>query len=207
MRYGYYFSQILCQLIYSVVFHGRSRHPERVPQSGGVLLVCNHQSFFDPVLAGVALERECDFMARDTLFKNDRFRRLIEWLNAFPVKRGTADVGAIKETLRRLKAGRLIVVFPEATRTHDGEIAPMQSGPVLIARKAGVPIVPVLILGAFEAWPRDRKFPRPHPILVSYGHPISPDELARGDVDDWAVEIRARIIEMQRFYQRDAEQA
>lgn len=112
MRPWYRFCRLFCHLGFRYFLGGRALHCERVPVTGGVLLICNHQSFADPVLATVELPRECHFMARDSLFRGP-LKKLIESLNAFPVKRATADIGAIKETLRRLKQGGLITVFPE----------------------------------------------------------------------------------------------
>lgn len=201
MRPWYRFCRFWCQLVFTTVFRGRVFWIWRVPREGGVILVCNHQSFLDPVLATQALPRECHYMARDTLFANPRFRGLIESLNAFPVKRGTADIGAIKETLKRLKAGALVTIFPEATRTPDGQVQPMQPGVVLIARKARVPLVPTLILGAFEAWPRSAKLPHPAPILVAYGEPLTPAQLD-GMEDEAAIGlVRERIVGMQRRFE------
>jgi 1-acyl-sn-glycerol-3-phosphate acyltransferase len=165
-----------------------------------VLLVCNHQSFLDPVLATLALPRECHYMARDSLFKNAWFRRLIESLNAFPVKRGAADVGAIKETLRRLKRGALVTVFPEATRTADGSIRPMQPGVVLIARKTQAPLIPTLILGAFEAWPRHALLPNPAPIIIAYGEPLQPDEMGDLSDEECIDVVRGRIVALMQRY-------
>ena len=198
MRPLYRFGYVLCNLGYAGFFRGRVFGRRHVPLSGGVLLVCNHQSFLDPVLATLALPRECHYMARDSLFAIPRLRWLIETLNAFPVRRGTADVAAIKETLRRLKAGALITMFPEGTRTPDGSVQPMHSGAVLIARKAGVPIVPTAIMGAFEAWPRTARLPRPHPIIVAYDAPLLPDQL--GEPDEAIEEIRLRIVRLMQRY-------
>jgi 1-acyl-sn-glycerol-3-phosphate acyltransferase len=167
-----------------------------VPTTGGVLLVCNHQSFLDPVLATQALPRECHYMARASLFRNAFFRRLIESLNAFPVKPGTADVGAIKQALRRLRRGALITAFPEGTRTPDGHVQPMHPGVVLIARRAGVPIVPTLILGAFECWPRQARLPWPRPIIVAYAQPLWPTEMVGVDDERCIGVIRERIVRM-----------
>lgn len=194
MRLGYRFGQIICQTLFVAFFRGRVFGTRYVPRTGGVLLVCNHQSFFDPVLATLALPRECHYMARDTLFHHPLLRRLIVWLNAFPIKRGAADVGAIKETLRRLKAGRLVVTFPEATRTADGSIGPMHAGVILLARKAGVPVVPCAILGAFEAWPRQARRPGLHPVIVAYGPPLTPQTLAALSDEDCIQEARRRIV-------------
>jgi 1-acyl-sn-glycerol-3-phosphate acyltransferase len=200
MRPWYRFCRIACQTLFLAFFRGRVFGTSRVPRTGGVLLVCNHQSFLDPVLATLALPRECHYMARDSLFHNPFFRRLIESLNAFPIKRGTADLGAIKETLRRLKAGALVVTFPEATRTPDGSLQPMAPGVILLARKARVPLVPAAIMGAFESWPRHARLPRPHPVVIAYGQPLSPDTLANLPDDACIAEVRRRIQElMDRF--------
>ncbi len=198
MRPWYRLCRYFCQLFFLSFCRGRSFGVRNVPLQGGVLLVCNHQSFLDPVLATLALPRECHYMARDSLFHKPRFKRLIESLNAFPVKRGTADISAIKETLKRLKAGGLVTVFPEGTRTSDGSIQEMQPGVVLVARKAGVPIVPTMIDGAFQAWPRTAKLPRPGRIIVAYGEPISAQQLATLDESECIAMVRGRIIELMR---------
>ena len=202
MRPWYRFCRVLSHTFFLLVFRGRVLHTERVPRTGGVLLVCNHQSFLDPVLAALALPREAHFMARDTLFKGGFFKPLIEGLNAFPVKRGTADIGAIKETLKRLKGGALITVFPEATRTQDGSIRAMQPGVVLVARKAGVPLVPTLVLGAFEAWPRQAKLPRPRRVLVAYGEPVTAAEMKALSDEECVALVRGRIVELMERYRR-----
>jgi 1-acyl-sn-glycerol-3-phosphate acyltransferase len=194
MRLWYRFCRIMSQALFTGLFRGRVFGARRVPRTGGVLLVCNHQSFLDPVLATLALPRECHYMARDTLFRRPFFRRLIESLNAFPIKRGTADVGAIKETLRRLKAGHLVTTFPEATRTEDGSMGAMHPGVILLARKARVPIVPTVILGAFEAWPRHSPLPKPHGILVAYSEPLRPETLAELSDEECIRTVRDRIL-------------
>lgn len=204
VRLWYRLCRVLCRVWFVLFFRGRVFHAERVPPFGGALIVANHQSFLDPVLATFALDRECHFMARDSLFRNPLFRRLIESLNAFPVKRGSADIGAIKETLRRLKNKQVVVAFPEGTRTHDGAIGPMLPGIVVVARKAGVPVIPAAILGAFEAWPRSAPLPGPAPILIAYGDPIQPAEIATlSDVDATQL-VRSRILELARRYARHA---
>jgi 1-acyl-sn-glycerol-3-phosphate acyltransferase len=200
MRLYYRFCRFGAQALFTVFMRGRVFGTRRVPHTGGVLLVCNHQSFLDPVLATLALPRECDYMARDTLFHNPYFRRLIESLNAFPIKRGAADIGAIKETLRRLKAGRLVTAFPEATRTSDGRVGPMQPGVVLLARKARVPIIPTAILGAFQAWPRQARLPRPRGIIIAYGQPLPVEMLDRLPDDECIRIVRDRIVALMEHF-------
>jgi len=96
MRLSYAILRLLCQLIYIFLFRGRVWGLRNVPRRGGVLLVSNHQSYLDPVLATLAIPRECHYMARDTLFLHPFLRGIIQFLNAYPVRRDTADVAAIK---------------------------------------------------------------------------------------------------------------
>jgi 1-acyl-sn-glycerol-3-phosphate acyltransferase len=145
----------------------------------------------------MALPRESCYMARDTLFHNRLFGRLIASLNAFPVKRGTADLAAVKESLRRLKAGMSLVLFPEGTRSDDGRIKPLLPGLGAIARKARVPVVPTLVDGASRCWPRECRFPRPGNVIIQYGEPIPPEALAGRSADEITDLLRERLIVMQ----------
>lgn len=196
IRLGYRLAQVVIQLLFVFFFRGRAYGVRRVPAGGGVLLICNHQSFFDPVLAALPLPRECSFMARDTLFLQPQFRRLISYLNAFPVRRGTADMAAMREAIRRLREGRAVVVFPEGTRTRDGSIGEFHLGSMLLAKRAGVPIVPVVIVGAFESWPRDRKLPRPAKIAIHYGEAVTAEQVRAWPEERLAETVRAQMVAM-----------
>ncbi len=178
MRLTYRTLRILAHMLYILYGRGRVYGVRNVPSEGAVLIASSHQSYFDPVLVGLPIGREVQFMARDTLFRNRYFRWLITHLNAFPIKRGSADLGAIKEALRRLKAGGVVVAFPEGTRTRDGRIGPLQPGIVGIARRANCPIVPTIIEGAHQVWPRDRLVPGLAKLWVEYGKPVYPDDFA-----------------------------
>jgi len=197
MRPGYRFCRFLCQVFCGLYLKTRVFGLPNVPRHGGVLLVANHQSFMDPVLSTMALHREGDFMARDSLFGNPHFKNLIEYLNAFPIRRNTADLGAIKEALRRLKSGRLLVLFPEGTRTEDGRIHPFLPGMGAIARKARVPIVPTLIDGMYQAWPKGQRFPSPADVIIEYGQAIQPHAYADLSIEDLMALIRDRLVTMQ----------
>jgi 1-acyl-sn-glycerol-3-phosphate acyltransferase len=188
--------RLLAHWIFILYGRGRVWGLANVPRRGPVLLACNHQSYFDPVIVGLPLMRECHFMARETLFRNRFFRALIVWLNAFPVRRATADLKAVKEALRRLKGGAVLAAFPEATRTRDGSIIPLQPGIISIARRAKCPIVPTIIEGAFEIWPRGHKCPGLARVWVEYGQPIGPAELARMEPDEAARCLTDRLREL-----------
>ena len=193
----YRFCRFICRCVATVLFKARCRNLHRVPLRGGVLVLSNHQSFMDPALAAMAIPREAAFMARDSLFHGPLFGRLIAAVNAYPVKRGTADLGAIKETMRRLKGGELVVGFPEGTRSLDGRIGPVLAGLTTVAKKCRVPIVPVVVDGMVQAWPRNRKLPGIGDVIIQYGLPIGPAQYDPLTPDALAALVRERMVTMQ----------
>lgn len=192
----YWVGHKVCRWAGLALFQARFYGRHHVPREGGVILAANHQSFLDPALIGIGLDREIDFMARATLFRNPAFRALIVACNAFPVERDSGDVKGVKEALRRLQAGRALVVFPEGTRTRDGLVAPMKGGIRLLAERAAVPIVPVLVEGAYLAWPRRRPLPGMYPVNVLYGPPVRPEG------DDFADRLREAVQALHRTVHR-----
>jgi 1-acyl-sn-glycerol-3-phosphate acyltransferase len=146
-------------------------YPEHVPKTGGALLVSNHQSFLDPVVIALRLYRPVSYFARADLFDNPYFGWFIRNLNAFPVRRGEGDIGAVREAVRRLGEGNLLCFYPEGTRTRTGELGPIQKGIALIIRKARVPVIPVVIDGAHLALPR-KQWVQSKPIRVIFGPPL-----------------------------------
>jgi len=175
------------QLLVGLLFRLRAYGQERLPKRGGALLLANHQSYADPVLLGVPSPRRLAFMAREPLFRNPVFGALIRALGAFPVRQGKPDKSAIRLAVDLLRSGRLLVLYPEGTRTPDGAVLPIKGGFRLLVRRAGVPVIPVALQGAFEAWPRSRRLPRPGRIRVLFGRPIPPSEFD-GLSDDTAAE-------------------
>ena len=170
------FARIMCAVMFDLKVYGA----QNVPEQGGVLLVSNHQSYLDPVLLAVKLGRPMSYLAKSELFKNSVFAWLIRSLNAFPLKQGKGDKGAIEETIRRLQEGHLLALFPEGTRTEDGNLRPMQRGAALVVRRAAVPIVPVVLDGSFQSWPKGCKMFHSHPISVMYGPALDIEGL-KGD--------------------------
>lgn len=169
--------QVLARFFTTQLFQLQVCGLENVPRTGGALLLANHQSYLDPVLVGTRLRRPITFMADSDLFKNKYFGWLIRNLHAFPVRQGKGDVGAIKQSIQLLHDGHMLNIYPEGSRSTDGEIAPIQSGIALILRRADVPIIPVLIDGAYKAWPRHRKLFQAFPVRLWYGKPLEIDGL------------------------------
>ena len=171
------------------------RHNE--PADGGVIYISNHQSFLDPMLVGFGLARPLNYMARNTLFDIPGLKQLMISLNAFPVKRGTADTGALKEAMRRIKRGGQVLVFAEGTRTLNGQISPFLPGVALLAQRAAQWIVPVVIDGAFEVWPRTRSLPGAGRIVISFGRPIAQEHARKFKAAPLVEYIRQIMIQMQ----------
>ena len=172
-----------------------NRHLE--PNEGGTVYICNHQSFFDPVLMAYSLRRPVNFMARDSLFKIPGFGLLIAAVNAFPVKRDTADTGAMKEAISRIKKGGTVVIFAEGTRTKDGKIKKFLPGVALLSQRIAIWTVPVLIDGAYECWPKGYWLPRPGKITVQYCKPISQEEARQMKPAEFIEKVRRQLIDLQ----------
>ena len=190
----------LCRSIlhamFIVIYRRRREGVENVPREGGVLLIANHQSFFDPPFIGGCLTtRDTDFLARGGLFKFKPFAWLITKLNATPIKQGAGDTGAMKEIIKRLGEGKAVVVFPEGSRTPDGAVKPFERGMTVLLKRAKCAVVPVGIAGVYEAWPRHKKFPRifTKPIAVVYGEPIESKDLIADGADNAIAEIQSRV--------------
>lgn len=162
----------LCQMVIRIFYDFKTYGRENVPRRGGVLLVSNHESFFDPVLVGIMIVRPLSFLAKADLFRNRLFGWILLRLGAFPVRRGEGDVGAIKEAIRRLKEGRMLNVFPEGGRSRTGMMREFQPGFTLFIRRAGACVVPVAVEGSYQAWPHGQRFPGRGRMRVMYGKPL-----------------------------------
>ncbi|MEM8874864.1 MAG: lysophospholipid acyltransferase family protein [Planctomycetota bacterium] len=171
-------SKILCKVLFGL----RVYEKHHVPDSGGVLFVSNHQSFADPILVAVALKRPVAFLARSGLFKNPIFAWHIRQLCAFPLQEGKSDIGAMKQTIELIRAGWALNIFPEGERTPHGDLLPAKRGSALVMRKAKCTVIPLVIEGAFEAYPRTAKFPRFGKVGVLYGPPLKLDDVDTKDV-------------------------
>lgn len=180
----WWFMQTLCLWTCKIIYRLKMYGVEHIPTTGGVLIASSHQSYLDPILVGVCPRRPLAFLANAYLFKNPFFGWLIRCLNAFPIEQGKGDRAAVTEAIARLKEGYVLSIFPEGHRSPDGELKPLERGFALVARKAGVPVVPAAIDGAYQAWPRRRKFPGIHPVHVIFGKPIDVREMSAQEIVD-----------------------
>ena len=160
------------RLLFAVYFRWRVYHNERVPLHGPVILAANHASFLDPPLVGSGLKRDINYLARKSLFRYPVLGWILRAVNAVPVDRDGGGAAGLKAIMERLHRGGAIILFPEGTRTLNGELQPARSGVGLTVIKSEAPVVPVRVFGTFEAWSKGVKFPRPHRVAVKYGEPM-----------------------------------
>jgi len=141
-------------------------------QSGPVILAMNHESYLDPPLAGTACDRAIYFLARRTLLDAPVLGWLLPKLNVIPVNQEGVDRSAIKALIRTLNAGNGVLVFPEGSRTLDGNLQPAEAGLGLVIAKTLAPVVPMRIFGAHKALPRGGGGLHFVPITIVIGEPI-----------------------------------
>ncbi len=192
-RLAYRGLRVVTRLTLVTVFAVRYKGRENIPDQGGGLICANHQSFFDPPLIGSGFNRRLNYLARKTLFRFFPFRWLIEFFDAIPIDREGSGLSGLKETLRRLKRGEFVLIFPEGTRSHDGQVSPLKPGFVAMARRSRVPLLPVGLDGAYDAWPRRVRFPRRARIHVCVGPPLEPEIFASLSDAQLVAELERRI--------------
>lgn len=163
------FFRILMTLLYRFRVDGL----ENYPHSGSTLICCNHQSFLDPVILGVGCPRPLNYLARKTLFSFWPVRWFLGLNDAIPIDRDSVGLAGIKESLRRLKRGETVLMFPEGTRSVDGGLLPLMPGFDVLARRSKSILLPVALDGCYQAYPRDSKFPRTGIVQLVIGEPIA----------------------------------
>lgn len=165
---AYLFVRTLARGIARLFFRLEVRGRENIPPLNQPLLICsNHASFLDPPVIGCVFDT-IYFFARRTLFDHPFMAWLLPRMNTIPIDRDRPDLSGLRTTLRIVKAGHPILLFPEGTRSATGELGPAQRGVGLFIAKTGAPVLPVRIEGSHQAWPRGGR-PRPHPIRVTIG--------------------------------------
>jgi len=204
-RCWYEFSRFVVRAAAALFFRIRYSGSEQIPQTGPVLIVSNHQSHLDPPLIGAGVPRTMSYLARQSLFRSRLFSGLIRSYGAIPLDLDGNPLPGLKESLRRLKSGDALLIFPEGTRTPHGDLQAFERGFTALARRSQAVIVPTAIEGAFRAWPRRRRFPRPGRVQVHFGSPLAPDDYRDWSDDRLVAETEARVKECLNLLRRGAE--
>ena len=189
---------VLWTLGFTRIVHTVVVNADVVPRNGAVIVAANHTSMIDVFFILGALRREAIAMAMAELWKSPLTRWLVETLGQIPVVRGDSDSGkqAMERAMQALQDGALVGIFPEQRCVMPGDEAPYRPGVAVLARRTGVPIIPVRLVNANKVLPLDKTFPvLGHTVYVIFGSPIEPDRF--GSVEELLDEVRLRITTLE----------
>jgi 1-acyl-sn-glycerol-3-phosphate acyltransferase len=176
----YGFSHAVLDILYQICFRGEIAGLENLPTHGGYIVAANHASLADPPIVGLYLSRQVRFFARKSLWKPGLAAWWLDAVGCIGVDRdGGTDVAAIRAVLQALKRDKVIIVFPEGTRTTDGQLQTPKPGIGFLACRSQAPVVPARIFGSFEAFGRGGGPRLGTPISVVYGKPLLPGDYDR----------------------------
>jgi 1-acyl-sn-glycerol-3-phosphate acyltransferase len=177
MGISYWIGWRCFRAVFSSYFRWSYYNTERVPLLGPVILACNHASYIDPPLVGATLRRPIHYMARDSLFRWRWMRELLHSWNAVPVDRDGGGAAGLRVILNVLEARGAIIIFPEGTRSPDGQLRNARSGVGLIVVRSGAQVVPVRVFNTENAYGRPHRIPRPLPVGVKFGRAIDFEQM------------------------------
>lgn len=198
----YWISRFGVWLALKLKYRMRIEGVRNIPAQGGAVLVANHCSYLDPpVMCSCSPRRIVHFMARDTLFSSRFARWYFKGVRVIPLDRTRGDLGALRKAIATLKEGRVIGLFPEGTRSPDGQMREAKGGIGFLIAKGDVPVVPLYISGTFQAFPKGSSQFRPSRIRVRVGSPITPEEIRaampeKGDYAAVGALVMRRIREL-----------
>ena len=144
---------------------------EHIPRRGGVLVAANHASYLDIPLLGCGIPRRVAFLGRQDLFPG--FRWFFQWLGWIPIRPDRLDREGFGKAIRLIKGGKVVVIYPEGSRTPDGRLRPGRPGIGVIVAETACPVIPAYIAGTHEALPVGASWIRCRPVQITYGKPIN----------------------------------
>lgn len=163
-----HFVHAVCAVYFRIEFHGA----ERVPRDGPVIVAPNHSSYADPIWVSIPIPRRLRYMTWDRMMRVPLLGPLMRAFGSFPVNVDAGDRSALRFSLEHLRSGGALMIFPEGSRTRTGEIQPFKPGVIRLALETGAPIIPVTIVGAYDAYSPQHKFPRPRKLRLYYHEPV-----------------------------------
>ncbi len=171
LRYCFYqFTTLLIRLFVRILLRFRLVFLYGKPHGQKVLVISNHQSLFDPPVIGSFLHNfPLNSFAKKELFEIPILSTLIRWLNAFPVNRGGRDIESIKKAISILNNNNALLIFPEGTRTLNGNVQPFKNGAAFLIRKTKCNVLPVYIDGFFNMFPKKGKKRFRYPVRMIVG--------------------------------------
>ncbi len=175
MNFTYWIGKNIFNATARGLFDFRIIGQEKMNLPGAALIACNHVSFLDPPFVGQAFDEPIHYFARKTLFDHPVAGWILREWQSIPIDRDKPDASSLKATIRFLKAGEKVLIFPEGTRSPDGKLQPAEAGVGLFIAKSKAPVLPVRVFGTYEAYPKGAKLLRPARITLVIGDPWYPD--------------------------------
>ncbi|ADO37489.1 1-acyl-sn-glycerol-3-phosphate acyltransferase [Eubacterium callanderi] len=176
----YRFGRAIIKLLNLILYNIHVEGEENIPETGGVVLCPNHISNYDPLAVATHMKRQVHFLAKAELYKNFIVRKVLLAVGTIPVDRGKVSLETLKESLRVLKNGEILGIFPEGTRVKNGEHKKPMEGFVVFALKTKSPILPVHIEGEYKFRGKiNIKFGKPIELNEYYGKKVKPEEMSK----------------------------
>lgn len=167
-------TRLIVSSIFRLYFRMEFEGLENVPDQGAMIVAPNHVSYLDPIWVSIPIDRPLQYMTWDKMTRLPLLGPLMRAYGAFPVnvETATGNRAALRHSLEHLRAGGGLMIFPEGGRTRNGRLMPFKPGVIRLALDTEVPIVPVTIIGGYEAYSPHHLFPRPYKLKVIYHKPI-----------------------------------
>ncbi len=186
------------QLLSTALVHALARvqvvGKENLPRTGPFVLIANHQSVLDPIIVQVICPRPLHTLTKSTQFSGRVMAWMLPRLNALPTRRYRIDPQVVRMMLRRLSQGEAVGVYPEGERSWDGALQSLRKGTVRVLLKAGVPVIPCGVAGAYDVWPRWSRTPRRAAVRVEFGRPLRWPAMERRAERELALEDATETI-------------
>lgn len=189
-------SWLICNVLCTALYGYRVLHGDRLPRSGAYLVASNHQSYLDPIIVGLSSATKWFFyLGRASLMTDGLWGRALRWVRCVPLDTTRGDTRALKHAVELLRHDQAVVIFPEGQRTFDGRLSEFKPGAALLMRRAKCPVVPVAVVGAFDAYPRQRKLPClfGRRVITVIGEPVESRDLLAEGTEAGMAELARRI--------------
>ena len=175
----YWATWVVVRLVATVLFRLKVSGQHHIPKMGGVLIAANHASYLDIPILGCGMFRKASYIGRLDLFSGPA-GWLMRYLGWIPIRRERVDRKGFEEAIRRVKAGQVVIIYPEGGRAENGRPQPGKPGVGMIVEATGCPVIPAFLEGTYDALPPGAKWIRLRPIRVTYGAPMEFSALLQG---------------------------
>ncbi|MFJ5621144.1 lysophospholipid acyltransferase family protein [Peribacillus loiseleuriae] len=178
----YTFAKNAVKIVLLPFYRAKAIGKENIPGEGGVLICSNHINNLDPPMVGIASKRDIHFMAKEELFQIPILKGILPKVHAFPVKRGLSDREALRKGLAVLKDGQVLGLFPEGTRSKDGQLGEGLAGAGFFALRSKATVLPCAVIGPYKAF---------RPVKIVFGQPMDFERLREEKV---SADVATKVI-------------